>query len=207
MVFNNWYGGAMRNLVAFLALFFAGLLSQAGSLQPGDLVFLSMPCYICPLIEKTTGFPYSHVGIVVPESAGRWGLVMAVEPKVMEVDLQYLLGRLGPARPPLVMRMKTKEGQALAARAAVLSRSYLGIPYNHQFRIDNQSLYCSELVYFAFFRANNNQEVFPLTKMTFKPYTEIWRRALGTAPPEGLPGITPADIAHSPHLTPLAVWR
>ncbi|MDZ4676602.1 MAG: YiiX/YebB-like N1pC/P60 family cysteine hydrolase [Oligoflexia bacterium] len=175
------------------------LTSQTfGALKPGDLIFLKMPCYVCSLIEKTTNSPFSHVGILDRDASGAWVVIMAIEPKVMAVSLQYLLSRINSQ--PVYMRMKSVNGQILAIKAVQNARRFIGTPYDSEFKLGISELYCSELVFYSFMNANNGNPVFLLRPMTFKPFTSEWTSVLRHPPPEGLLGISPGDLARSIYL-------
>jgi hypothetical protein len=112
-----------------------------------------------------------------------------------------LVGRLNPALVPDCHR--------LIRRAIEQARGLEGRAYDRQFLIGNDSYYCSELVYEAFRRANNGRPLFDLQPMTFmRPGSDdpmtAWRAYfanLGTAIPEGCPGINPGGLSRSPMLT------
>jgi hypothetical protein len=80
-----------------------------------------------------------------------------------------------------------------------------GKPYDKVFAINNDSFYCSELIYEIFLRANNDRPVFALQPMTFKdPDTgatlPAWKQyfsKLGISVPEGELGINPGGISRS----------
>ena len=71
--------------------------------------------------------------------------------------------------------------------------------------MDNNSYYCSELIYLSFKAANTNKDLFVLNPMTFKSpgsdhYFPVWKKYfddLGVDVPEGMPGINPGGISRS----------
>lgn len=179
----------------------AASASAAPALLNGDIVLLSMPCYECRLIEKTTGSDYSHAGIIRIDETGRARVVMAVAPRVVEVDLEWLSGQ---ARlPPKFLRAKTLEGRRLAYRAAIEAQAFIGRRYDRDFVWGEDSLYCFELVGFAFLRANAGVEIFPARPMDFRPFEREWHHVLGHAPPQGELGLSARDFEDSPWLEEL----
>jgi hypothetical protein len=190
---------ARFNKTLFVILAFTLISSQSwAGFQIGDLVFMHLSCYVCSLIEKTTGSPFSHVGIIDQDAAGHWVIMMAGDPKVSPVSLQYMMSRLSIK--PVVKRMRTLRGQQLARTAAFYARQYAGTPYDYNYILGTDRLYCSELIYFAFMNANGGRPVFPVKRMTFGAYAAQWTGVLGHPPPEGQLGLSPADIARSPLL-------
>lgn len=187
------------NKLLLILVFIFGAVSSAGGLQKGDLVFLSMPCQACQLIEETTGSPFSLVGILDPDPSGRLNVIMAGEPSVGEISLGTLVEH---ARAPAVyMRMNTALGQAWAMKATDVARQFIGTPYNPNFAWGTDSLYCSELIYFSFFIASGRtQSPFQVQAMHFEPYSSQWADLLGHSPPEGQPGLSPKDISESRYL-------
>lgn len=193
----------------FLAIFLSSLLilgitstAAAGNpphrLHEGDLILLSMPCYFCGLIEKTTQSQFSHVGIIHKSQSGKLSVIMAVPPKVMEVDLEFLVSHARQA--PSFFRFKQKHLRETSKIAARFAPYYLGTPYDDKFELGEDKLYCSELIYFLFMRAAG-REVFHLQPMRFSPYENEWQLYFqGTPIPEGKLGVSPQDIANSSFL-------
>lgn len=163
-------------------------------IRPGDFYFVSMPCYACPLIEKTTGSPYSHVAVVEEVTADDVTLIMAVEPVVSRVSLRFIQqNTIG--RPQKLMRLREGAGPDAIARL----RGFLGAPFDSSFLPGADRLYCSELAHFVF-RDEAGAPIFPLKPMRFSPFEAEWTTLLGHAPPEGELGISPGDLASSPLL-------
>src|SRR5690606_22090313 len=85
---------------------------------------------------------------------------------------------------------------------------YLGMPYDDVFLIDNQALYCSELVYEAYRMVNGGHPVLLLEPMEFKapgdtPFMETWKtyyEGMSQPIPQGEPGINPGSLSRSPYL-------
>lgn len=85
---------------------------------------------------------------------------------------------------------------------------YIGKEYDRVFDIENDSYYCSELIYFIFKEANGDRDVFDLEPMTFvNPETgktfRIWEeyyKELGEEIPEQKPGLNPGGMSRSPKL-------
>lgn len=188
---------------------------ESFALQSGDLLFQDVDCGpLCDAIEEVTtgyrGAGFSHVGIAAKDTNSTFVVIEALASGVTASPLQTFLdrsldaqcqpkvvvGRLKPAFRHLIP-LAVKEGFALREE-----------PYDKVFAINNDSYYCSELIYEIFLRANGNKPVFTLQPMTFKdPDTGVtvpaWQEyfsKLGVPIPEGQRGINPGGISCSPVL-------
>ncbi|MCC6491061.1 MAG: hypothetical protein IT364_26475 [Candidatus Hydrogenedentes bacterium] len=181
--------------------------------QPGDLLFQDIDCGpLCDAIETVTqgvdGAHFSHVGIVSRTDSVEPLVIEAVSAGVTETPLSDFLARSKDARgKPKVLAGRLDEAhRSLVPEALLVARSFLNVPYDGLYVIDNSSLYCSELVYEAFRQANENEPVFALHPMTFKDpqtgeYFAPWVAyydSLGAAIPEGQPGLNPGSISREP---------
>ncbi|NJK97474.1 MAG: hypothetical protein HC905_23505 [Bacteroidales bacterium] len=80
----------------------------------------------------------------------------------------------------------------------------MGKPYDDVFDIQNESYYCSELVYEAF-RDKDGNPLFELSPMTYKdpdtgktfPAWETYFKNLNVEIPEGKPGLNPGGVSKS----------
>jgi len=186
------------------------------AIKQGDLLFQDLDCGpLCDAIEKVTtgcyGANFSHVGIIAKDNSGKFLVIEALQNGVETTPLQTFLGRSSDAngQPKVVVgRLKPALGY-LIPPALKEAHALKGKPYDKVFTIDNESYYCSELIYEIFLRANDNKPVFTLRPMTFKdPNTEValaaWEEyfsKLGVPIPQGQPGINPGSISCSPVLT------
>lgn len=83
--------------------------------------------------------------------------------------------------------------------------THVGKAYDHGYVLNNDTYYCSELIYEILLRANQGEAVFPLNEMTFRSpvtgeFTEGWIRhfeELGMPVPEEEPGINPGAMSRS----------
>lgn len=184
-------------------------------LRSGDLLFQDQDGGpLCDAIEKVTqgtdGAQFSHVGIVEVAAGGKVMVIEAISEGVVLTPLDTFLERSRDAHnnpKVLVGRLKTSDRHLIPAALRV-AHSLLGRPYDSAFAIDNESFYCSELVYEAFRQANSEVPVFVLEPMTFKDpstgatfpaWTEYYK-ALSAPIPEGEPGLNPGSISRSPSI-------
>jgi hypothetical protein len=82
---------------------------------------------------------------------------------------------------------------------------YLGRPYDIRYRMDDEKIYCSELVYKAFRDATAGQQLGTLVKfgdMNWGPYETLIRQIEGDVPVDR-EMITPRDLAKARQLQPI----
>jgi len=188
--------------------------------QPGDLLFQDLDAGpLCDAIEQVTlghdGANLSHVGLVARDARRAGVVIEAVSAGVVVTPLEVFLARsLDPQGRPKVLAGRLNpavvaNGRRLALRAVEHARTLEGARYDRHFLVDNDSYYCSELIYEVFRRANEGRPLFDLRPMTFRePGSEeplaawtVYFAGLGVAIPEGCPGINPGGISRSPVLT------
>lgn len=184
-------------------------------LQAGDLLFQDLDCGpFCEAIEAvTTGADstcLSHIGMVVSTKANALRVIEAISSGVVLTPLDSFLLRSEEANGSsrvLVGRVKPQFKQLLK-KATERAFLHLGKPYDTVFNINNSAFYCSELIYEAFGKIQENEAFFPLSKMTFKapgtdqffPAWENYFKDMGTPIPEGAPGLNPGSISRDPKI-------
>lgn len=206
----------MRSLIIItIVLIFNNLHSFAQDqkiiLKEGDLVFQDLDCGpLCDAIEAVTegyqGRDFSHVAIIIKEN-NRLRAIEAIGSEVRSISIDSLFLRTPTKNKYLVMRLND-DYQYLAKNISKNSLKYIGKKYDDRFIMNNDSLYCSELVYEVFNSSIKGEQIFHLQEMTYKePGTEKFFRAwveyyksLNSFIPEGLPGINPGLISRSPYL-------
>jgi len=86
------------------------------------------------------------------------------------------------------------------------ARTMIGLPYDRKYRIDNDSIYCSELIYRAFLDGPSLIPV-PLEPMDFTGLSpeamEAWERFFDGDIPQGHPGIAPGDYLETTRFAPI----
>lgn len=181
-------------------------------LKNGDLLFQDLDCgELCEAIEKVTyGYKnanLSHVGIVyIDESNNEW-VIEAISESVSKTPIDTFLNRSldEHGHPKVIAGRVRKAFEPIVDSAVAEAMEYIGKPYDHQYGIMNQAVYCSELIYKSFFVAYNYHPFFELKPMTFiDPETEkifpAWKNyfsELNIPVPEGKPGINPGAISRS----------
>jgi hypothetical protein len=197
----------MKILFCFHIIF----LHQAYTPRTGDLLFQDIDRGpLCDAIEQVTtginGARFSHVGLVIEKPEGIFVIEAVSEGVVLTPVNDFLIRSTDSLKHPKVIAGRLKPVyRHLIPDAVAHAEKYIGKPYDMVFNIDNDSFYCSELVYLSFKAANDNKELFTLAPMTFKSpgetcYFPVWQEyfnKLGVEVPEGMPGINPGDISRS----------
>ena len=165
----------------------------------GDLVFQQLPrSELATVIEGIGGSPWTHCGIVDVEGS-RWTVVEAVGPVRVVPLLAWMdRGRGGRWRALRVEAATTDQ----VDEALRVARSFLGRPYDHHFALDDERIYCTELVHKAFAAALGAplSEPEALGRLAWRPH-EAWIRSReGGALPLDRLVVTPAGLLASPQL-------
>ena len=176
-------------------------------LQEGDLLFQDLDSSpLCDAIELVTpgynGANFSHIGLVVLDN-DTLKVLEAIPPKVMITNLDDFINRSFDKNgyPKVIVGRLKKEFTNSISNAVSYSKSKLDITYDEVFLINNETYYCSELIYEAFL----NDSIFELKPMTFlhpktKDTLKVWKEYysdLNTNIPEGNPGINPGIMSLS----------
>lgn len=190
----------------FYFLFISSIEAQSKlpKLKEGDLVFQDLDCGpLCDAIEAVTegyqGRDFSHVAIII-KIKDELRAVEAIGTHVKSTSIDSLFLRCPNPNKYLVMRLHS-EYKHLIPQASKYAKSTIGKAYDDRFIMNNDSLYCSELVFDAY-------HIFELQPMTYKDpikggYFPAWidyYKSLHSSIPEGLMGINPGLISRSPYL-------
>ena len=183
------------------------LPKQKFELQEGDLLFQDLDSSpLCDAIEKVTpGYKdanLSHIGLVVLDNDSL-KVLEAIPPEVILTDIKLYFNRSNDTegKPKIIVGRLKKEFQHSIKDAIIYSKSKLGIKYDEEFIINNNSYYCSELIFEAF----EKDSIFKLKPMTFlHPKTNdtlaVWKNyysKLGVKIPQNEPGINPGIMSMS----------
>ena len=83
---------------------------------------------------------------------------------------------------------------------------YLGRPYDYRYQLNDESIYCSELIYKSFRDATDGQQLGELSKfgeMNWQPFETFIRQIEGGPVPVDREMITPRDLARARQLEPV----
>ena len=159
-------------VAAIVFLFFVWPLVGLRNYQPqiGDIVFqpLTRLSDLVRTIEGVTHSPYSHCGVVVKRD-GQWYVIEALgEVRLTPLARWVRQGRLSRFA---VYRLDEEHRESIPAFVQELEK-YVGLPYDTRFRMDDASIYCSELVYKGFRDATDEElgQLVPLRDLDWEPY-------------------------------------
>lgn len=138
------------------------------TIQEGDLLFQDLNCgELCDAIEAVTegvdGKDFSHCAMVVKIN-DTLQVVEAIGDKVQVTSLRNFFARSGDTTTiqNITVGRVLEKYQPLAAKAALNAKAHIGEPYDDVFLMNNNSWYCSELLYDAFKEANDSKDFFEL---------------------------------------------
>ena len=168
--------------------------------KEGDLLFQSLPANsdLVRAIEGVTESSYSHCGIVCKKD-GKW----VVNEAIVDVHSTPLFQWIQRGRRDRfdVYRLKPEFQKHIPKFLASL-KPYQGRPYDFQYRLEDDAIYCSELIYHAFYDATGIRlgKTDKLGDLNWKPYRQTIIKYEGGGPPLERNMITPIGLANAPQL-------
>jgi Permuted papain-like amidase enzyme, YaeF/YiiX, C92 family len=180
--------------------------------QAGDILMQQIECGpLCDAINKVTdgyqGKDYNHCALVVA-IGDSLVVIEAIGSGANYNSLKDFYARVGDdtakTKATLHLRLKS-EYKNLIPKAVATAKGFIGQSYDDAFILDNNKMYCSEVIHDAFKAANNGSAFFNCQPMTFKdpqtkeffpPWVEYYKD-LKVAIPEGILGINPGLISRS----------
>ena len=167
--------------------------------QEGDVVMQSLPKMdLVRAIEGVTNSPYSHCGIVT-QLEGQWVVLEAIGP-VRYTPLYSYLDR-GRADAYAVYRLREPHRKHIPGMIEEAAKM-LNRPYDFRYRLDDENIYCSELIYKGF-KATSSEDLGKLEALgtlNWEPYEKTIRKYDGGGLPLDRMMITPVGLTRSPKL-------
>ncbi len=202
-------------IIILLSITYITVSAQLNSFKKGDIIFQDLDCGpLCDAIEAVTdgykGMDFSHVGIIDRDKEDtKFYVIEAIGSKVKRTLLDTFLVRSlnAEGKPKVIIGRLNESNEQYIKMALDHANLLIGVPYDDRFILDNDSLYCSELIY-EIFKKSAGEELFYLQAMTYKdPVTKTFYPAwvdyyknLNSSIPEGLPGINPGLLSRSDKL-------
>ncbi|MFN3168803.1 MAG: YiiX/YebB-like N1pC/P60 family cysteine hydrolase [Phycisphaeraceae bacterium] len=170
----------------------------------GDVLFQSArPSKLVDMIEGVSESPYSHCGIV-DRVDGEWVVYEAIT-NVSATPLDDFISR-GRGGGVAVYRFREPYRDDIP-EIIENTRSFLDRPYDFRYRLDDEHIYCSELIYKAFGAVTGEAlgELDALGDLNWRPYeADIKELEKGPVPLER-EMITPRGLAEAEQLE--LVWK
>ncbi len=167
--------------------------------REGDVLFQSLPrSELVNAIEGATQSPWSHCGIVVRED-GRWLVCEAIgEVRMTPLNEFYSRGREGRFA---VYRLNA-ENREHVPEIIKQCRRCLGRPYDARYRMDDEAIYCSELIFKAYRTVTGKSlgQLVKLGDLKWRPYRQVIESLEGGPVPVDREMITPRDLAQASQL-------
>ncbi|MEM9345060.1 MAG: YiiX/YebB-like N1pC/P60 family cysteine hydrolase [Planctomycetota bacterium] len=170
-----------------------GLLAEYTP-RVGDVVFQSsQESPLINMIEGASGSHYSHCGIV-DRRDGQWVVYEAAK-QVTTTPLDRFIDR-GRGAGFAVYRFR-QPYQTDIPSIIENTRAYLGRPYDFRYRLDEEHIYCSELIYKAFEQTTGESlgERVRLGDLEWEPFEALINELEKGPPPLDRLIITPIDLA------------
>ena len=186
--------GSGRWPVAGLLVILCAARLAALDVHNGDFVFQSLPhAALIDAIEAATASPWSHCGIVVVDGDSIQ-VIEAIGP-VQFTDFKEWQGR---GRDGKIAVTRLKDASVIPAMIAQ-AKTMLGKPYDIHYAMDDEKIYCSELIYKSFLLATRQEIAAPvaLGDLNWQPAEQVIRSIEGGALPLDRIMVTPVAVAKS----------
>jgi len=172
---------------------------EGRTLHTGDIVFQQISGQLGRIVQGVTQSQLDHCGIVIVNRDGSIDVIEAIT-RVQRTPIDEWIAR-GKDQRILVLR-PTKELSQKVDQVISSAEAFVGRPYDTKFKMDDESIYCSELVWKAYLNGTgimlNQPET--LTEYRFMPYLPQILWITEGESPFDRPLITPAGLVGSPHL-------
>lgn len=140
--------------------------------KEGDIIFKSLPKFdLVEAIEGITESSYSHCGMLI-EKSGRWYVREAFF-DVHDITLFRWISR-GRGYKFSVFRLRPEYTEIIPAFIDS-STKFLGRPYDMKHELDDEKIYCSELIYKSFKDATGEElgKLVPLYSLKWHSYKGV----------------------------------
>ena len=201
----------LKSFKLFFLLLFVFDVHATGSvgeddLRSGDVILMSIDCYLCRAIEVETGSEYSHVGIVLGKKDGVVWVADASSKGVIAVPFEEFVSE-EDARHALIVRHRQFEKNPFpnGILFELFYHEFNGLEYNMSYRwkqtdaLGRPSYYCSQFVA-AILNFFLDEEIKP-APTSYRKQFELWKKIFQGNVPEGELGISPSYFEKSDSFT------
>lgn len=168
--------------------------------REGDIVFQSLPhSRLANAIEGVTESPYSHCGIVA-KLDGKWVVYEAYR-TVEATPLREVIFR-GRNHGFAVYRL-VPDKQRYVQSTIQNVKTYLGRQYDVRYRMDDDEIYCTELIFKAYQHASGGEALGTLVRLgdlRWRPYEDTIKYYERGPVPLDREMITPRQLAQASQL-------
>jgi hypothetical protein len=167
--------------------------------KEGDIVFQSLPHNeLVDTIEGVTNSPYSHCGIVTQENGTWYVLEALVTVKMTPLKSWAIRGRDAQFEVYRIRDINEDKAKLITTAA----KTYLGRKYDARYKLDNDDIYCSELIYLAAKDAAgiNIGKLERLGDLNWTPYEKSIVHFEGGPVPMDRLMVTPLSLTKDPKL-------
>lgn len=169
----------------------------AESLQEGDLIFHNSQSRQSKAIRQVTGSDLTHVGILV---RARGQLMVAEASGAVQITAVSDFIARGQGGKYSVMRLQGGLTPQQLKKMREVGLTFLGLPYDRLFLWDDESIYCSELVWKIYQRGAGirlgEPQTFGSLDLSSSEAQTLIRERLGRRPiPSQEPIVTPVALA------------
>lgn len=220
--------GRSKFILLFILLLIVGTKTnharamELGDLRPGDVILVSLNCYVCKAISKTTLSPYNHSGLVLDAGDALGGVDFDKETfsglrvaqslgTTSTVTLDEFFAQVKNGSPFTVLRPKelnqlrdhdpARYAGARRKLRGFFNEQMLGRGFDDDYLWDNvdqngrELLYCSEMIQ----KTLNHVLSEPLRPigLDYSRMWEFWFEYFDGEVPQGLPGNSPASLQAS----------
>lgn len=173
---------------------------RRAELREGDILFQTLFGQLCKVIEGVTQSPLSHCGIVVRSENGDLAVLEAISGGVRETPLYDWVAR-GRDCVFAAYRLKKEKREHIPVIIEAC-RTYLNRPYDTRYMMDDERIYCSELIYKGYKMATgeNLGKIVALGSLNWEPYSADIEELEGGRVPLDRLMITPAHLSRAEQL-------
>jgi len=164
--------------------------------KTGDVIFQALPSELSSVISDVTKSEISHCGMVIRGVDGTVSVIEAVGPvRIVPID-KFINNGIGKKIAVVRMKGKTPKYYDPVVKEA---RKFLGRPYDFVYQFDDEKIYCSELVYKAFYNAYKLKiaKIVKLGDLNYKDNVEFIKQLTGGELPLEREMVTPVDVYNS----------
>lgn len=168
--------------------------------REGDILFQTLFGQHCKVIEGVTRSPFSHCGIVVKTGDGGLAVLEAISGGARETPLYDWVAR-GRDCVFAAYRLRKEKREHIPVFIEAC-RVFTGRPYDTRYDMDDESIYCSELIYKGYKMATGEKlgELVALGALNWEPYRADIEELEGGRVPLDRLLITPAHLSRAEQL-------